>query len=110
MSGFCVFGLTRSLARTLAKQAVDRSPPPETGWTARAYAEAIEAKELAILRRNYSRQISAEYSSPFRCKEFIDFASSRGELISGVIMHRGYVDSPTKKGKQVLKWLRYHSL
>ena len=110
MSGFCVFGLTRSLARSLAKRAVDRSPPPKTGWTAAAYAEAVQAKEISILRRNHPRQISPAYSSPYRCKEFIELASSRGELISGAIMHRGCVDSPTKKGKQILKWLPYDGI
>lgn len=110
MSGFCVFGLTRSLARTLAKQAVDRSPPPETGWTAAAYAEAVQAKEISILRRNHPRQISPVYSSPYRCKEFIELANNRGELISGAIMCRGYVDSNKKNGKQVLKWLPYDGI
>lgn len=76
MSAFCVFGMTEPLAKALAAK---KSPPPLKQGDRRLTPEEIEAwraKEAErIFARAKARQVSASFSAPQYCEDWIDLAN-----------------------------------
>lgn len=101
MSGFCVYGMTKTLAR---KRAEDKTPTFDKQlkrdlsteeWTARVEVEAARIFQTARAVR-----ISPAFDAPQFCRDWIDVGIQTAQLREPKVMVRG--EKLDAKGRPVL--------
>lgn len=106
MSAFCVFGMTESLAKTLAAR---KAPPKKEleKMTAEDLRQWYADRAAKIFESAKHRQVSPEFDAPQFCHDWIELANKTVKSDGLIVMFRGpKPDAAVSKrtGKPLMTW------